>query len=73
MVEKVKFTAVKEKEATSFPREMNMSNSQGRGERNYYSKKRRKMAETEMLNTKIPRDNKEEKGLTLMNPCAHPS
>lgn len=56
MVEKVKFTAVKEKEATSFPREMNMSNSQGRGERNYYSKKRRKMAETEMLNTKIPKD-----------------
>lgn len=47
---------------------MNMSNNQGRWERNYYSKKRRERAETKMLNAKTPRNNDEEKGLVLINP-----
>ena len=46
---------------------MNMSNNQGRWERNYYSKKRER-AETKMLNAKTPRNNEEEKGLVLINP-----
>ena len=44
-----------------------MSTNQGRWERNYYSKKR-KRAETKMLNAKTPKNNEEEKGLVLINP-----
>lgn len=51
---------------------MSLSNNQGGKEGNYYSKERREIAETAMLNAKMPISN-EEWDLMSVNSSGHPS